>query len=235
METSNTFSPTRTYRKAMMFQCKSIDDSTGEMEGYGSVFNVVDYVDEQVMPGAFAKSLEEHRANKTFPAMLRDHDISKVVGVYTDIEEDGVGLKLRGKFAMDVQVARETHSIVKMYHENGQAFGLSIGYQVLEWEKAKDNRDVVNLTKLDLREVSIVPFPCLAVARVTGVKFTSEEPLPTERDFEKMLREQGFSRSQARDVCERGYKALLNPKEEANNEVVEALAQLKSLMTKGTL
>ena len=228
METNNEFSQDTIYRKSIPFECKSLDVTSGELQGYGSVFNVVDYYEERVMPGAFKDSLQQHANEKTYPAMLRDHDTTKVVGVYTGITEDAVGLQVTGKFAMDVQVGKETYSIVKMYHDNGQSFGLSIGYRVLEWKEDPTSRKVINLTKLDLREVSLVPFPALRVARTTGVKFESE--VPTEREFEKLLREAGFSRNQAREVCDHGYKSLLRPKYDSFADVVEALNNLKTIM-----
>ena len=188
------------------FEFKSLDPE-GSFQGYASIFGVVDSVGDVVVRGAFTTSLAKHRMDGTFPVMLRDHDRSKVAGVFTQIQEDEIGLLVAGKFAMDIQVGRETWAIAKMMHDNKQPFGLSIGYREVKIANSTSIPGAMDLQELDLREVSLVPFPALKVARILSVKGENGE-LPTLRQFEEFLRDAGFSRNQARDVCELGYKTV---------------------------
>jgi phage head maturation protease len=51
-------------------QIKNLDDKfTGEFEGYASVFNSTDAVNDTILPGAFKQSISE-----TMPKMFVNHD-----------------------------------------------------------------------------------------------------------------------------------------------------------------
>ena len=47
---------------------------TGTFEGYASVFNVVDKVNDKIAPGAFRESLARHRDQGHLPPLLWQHD-----------------------------------------------------------------------------------------------------------------------------------------------------------------
>jgi hypothetical protein len=103
----------------------------------------------------------------------------------------------------------------------GAVSGLSIGYWVRE-SSFDEKTNIRTLTKLDLVEVSLVTFPACDDARVEAVKFKlAHGELPNIREFEKLLREAGFSKSQAAVVANRGLSHLLRSESEGAAAKVE--------------
>lgn len=173
----------------------------GVIEGYGSVFGVMDAYADIVAAGAFAESLKAHKASGTMPAMLWQHDSDEPVGVWTEMVEDDKGLLVRGRLAMGTTRGREASELLKMRAING----LSIGFYSRQWSYDTET-DVRTLTAVDLWEVSLVTFPANREARVQSVK--SIDDLATLKDCERLLRDAGgFSRSEATALVSR-IKAL---------------------------
>ena len=56
-------------------------------------------------PEAFKRSLQEHAANGTLPAMLQDHSPFSVLGGWSKVAEDATGLRVEGKIALDLTLA----------------------------------------------------------------------------------------------------------------------------------
>jgi HK97 family phage prohead protease len=133
--------------------------------------------------------------------MLRDHERDRVIGKWTDIAEDAKGLFVKGALTLDVQLARETRSLIK----DGAMGGLSIGYGFEPGGFERDDKrpGVTRLTKIDLREISIVSMPMNLQARVTNIKsIIAAGELPTVREFENFLRESGgFSKALAAAIA----------------------------------
>lgn len=178
----------------------------GSFTGYGSVFGVEDSYGEVVQPGAFAESLSSLAAKSRNVPILWQHEWNKPLGVYTDISEDDTGLKVSGQLLVkDVKLAQEAHALMRA----GAVTGLSIGYFVIESEKANKAGPIL-LTKLDLVEVSLVTFPANDEARIDAVKMKlARGVLPSLSEFEKLLREAGFSKTEAAVVANRGLAHLL--------------------------
>lgn len=160
----------------------------GSVEGYGSVFGVRDNYDDVIASGAFAQTLKDHKSAGTMPAMLWQHDSCEPIGVWTEMVEDGKGLKIKGKLALDTVRGKEAHALLKM----GALNGLSIGFVSKQWAYDRDT-EVRTLTEIDLWEVSLVTFPANEKARITGVKAADAAAVTTVRQAEKALRDAGFS------------------------------------------
>lgn len=171
------------------FEIKAVN-ADGTVEGYGSVFGVRDNYDDVISKGAFVQSLKDHKAAGTMPAMLWQHDADKPIGVWTEMVEDEKGLRIKGRLALDTVKGKEAHALLKM----GALNGLSIGFMSKEWAYDRDT-EVRTLTAIDLWEVSLVTFPANEKARVTNVK--SADDLSAPKDAEKVLRDAGFSKSDA--------------------------------------
>ncbi len=171
------------------FQVKALSDD-GMIEGYGSVFGVRDSYSDIVAAGAFKASLAAHKAAGTMPALLWQHRSDEPIGVWTSMVEDQKGLAVVGQLAMDTTRGREAHALLKMRAING----LSIGFYSKEWKYDTEN-DVRTLTEVDLWETSLVTFPANSAARVTAVK--SIEALESLREVEMMLRDRGFTKTEA--------------------------------------
>ncbi|MBK1793369.1 HK97 family phage prohead protease [Devosia sp. WQ 349] len=197
---------------APVLQIKALKDD-GEFEGYGSTFGgEPDSYGDVVAPGAFAESLASHKAAGTMPKLFWQHQRDEPIGKWVEAFEDEKGLFMRGRLNMDVQRAREAHSLLK----NGDIDGLSIGYRIKEY-KVDTETGVWTLEKLDLKEVSVVSIGANENARITSVKaFKAAHQLTdklkagdrlTEREFETWLKGLGFSNSEAERaarVCLKG-------------------------------
>jgi hypothetical protein len=182
--------------RAFSLQIKATGDD-GTIEGYGSVFGVRDNYDDIIAKGAFAASLAEHKAAGTMPAMLWQHSADAPIGVWTDMVEDEKGLYIKGQLVMDTVRGKEAHALLKA----GAINGLSIGFMSKQWAYDRDT-DVRTLTEIDLWEVSLVTFPANEKARVTNVK-ASPDDMATPKDAERILREAGFSKSDATAIVSR--------------------------------
>lgn len=166
------------------------DDGPGTIEGYGSMFNIMDRGGDMVLPGAFKKSLREWKKLKQLPSMLWSHDTSMPIGVWTSMEEDDKGLKLKGELVLDVPQAAAAHALLK----RNAVKGLSIGYRTRDYEIDRST-GVRRLKEVELWEVSLVSIPMLAEAQVTGVKNHSEFDAPF---WEKTFRDGGLSNREAK-------------------------------------
>jgi hypothetical protein len=184
---------------ARPFEVKALSDE-GTFSGYGSVFGVEDWYSDVVMPGAFRRSLADHKANGTRPLLLWQHDSSAPIGVYSTVEEDKKGLYVEGQLALDVQQGREAYSLIRM----GALSGLSIGFQARRYEIDKAT-EVRKLLDVDLWEISPVSFPANERARVEAVKGLFDSP----KVFERWLRDVGLTREQAKRLLAGGWSALL--------------------------
>lgn len=186
-------------------QIKATDDKApGAFSGYGSVFGNVDSYGEIVAPGAFVRSLAEKAAAGRKIPILYQHDRSEPLGVFDVCEEDPHGLRVEGTLLID-DVPRARSSFANM--RVGALTGLSIGYYVRAYEVRDDQ---LVLTDLDLQEISVVTFPANDAARIDAVKATiARGEIPSRSQFERFLRDAGFSRTQAAVIVNRGLSHLL--------------------------
>lgn len=208
------------------YDVKAVGDD-GLFSGYGSVFGVVDSYKEVVAPGAFLESIEDTKAKgRTFP-VLWQHMTREPIGSW-DIEslkEDDHGLFGDGELWLpDAPYARiafrgmQTRSIT----------GLSIGYYVRE-SSFDQKTGIRTLTKLDLIEISIVTVPANDEARTDTIKSKlAHGGLPSMPEFELLLREAGFSKSQSTVIANRGLQHLLRSESEGDLAAIEIVEALKS-------
>ena len=164
-----------------------------EFEGHGSIFGNVDLGGDIVLPGAFKRSLAAHKKAGALPQMFWMHRPDQVPGRWLDMEEDSKGLYVRGELA-DTPLGNEMHTLLKMKAVRGQ----SIGYRTIDMDYDKDGNRL--LKEIDLWEVSLVSLAMNPLARVEGVKSrlsAAGEYVPTQREFERLLRDAGCSRKLA--------------------------------------
>ena len=141
----------------------AVAPGTGVFEGYGSLFNRVDSAGDMVLPGAFAASLKAKGAGGI--RMLFQHDPKEVIGYWVELREDEKGLFVRGRINPQVQRGRELIALI----ESRAIDGLSIGFRTVfaSRDRATGAR---RLHRIDLWEVSLVTFPMLEGARLSGIK-----------------------------------------------------------------
>jgi uncharacterized protein len=125
--------------------------------GYASLFGVRDLAGDVVEKGAFNQSLLALPAQSI--RMLYQHDQNRPIGEWQFVQEDEIGLWVRGIIYDTNLDARLAQAMIN----TGQMDGLSIGFRTLEFAPHNGGRI---LKQLDLREISIVGFPMLPRARL---------------------------------------------------------------------
>lgn len=205
------------------------DKKFGHFEGYGAIFGNKDSMNDIIAPGAFVESLKKDG----LPALLLHHDTKNVIGAFTEAYEDERGLYVKGALNLDVQMAREVHSLLKQKALKG----LSIGYMTQDYHYDQTS-GIRTLKKVKLLEVSIVTFPANDKAKITAVKFLPK----TIREFENVLRDLGFGKTQAKAIASDGWKGFeslqrdvaavesLNVRRDADVEAVSTLKKLVNHM-----
>lgn len=213
----------QTKTSGLALDVKAVGDD-GTIEGYASVFGVVDSYNEVVEPGAFAASLVERKRKGQTVKMLWQHDTWQPIGVWDDLAEDAKGLYVKGRLLNAVSPrAAEAYGLVK----EGALDGLSIGYRTIQTAPHDDKQGVLKLLKLDLREVSLVTFAANERARIESIKSILDRgELPTVREFEGLLRDAGFSRTKAAAVASAAAPHLRGDPEA---KAEDALGFLKAL------
>lgn len=214
-------------KRSFNLEIKAVQDD-GFFSGYGAVFGNIDWYNDVILPGAFTASLAKWRAKNKMPPVLWNHNDSEPIGIYTNIYEDEKGLFVEGKLLIDdVPRAKSTHALLKA----GAIDGLSIGYST---KKAnQQGNGVRELIEVDIGEISIVTQPANDRSLITSVKSKLDEgELPTLPEFEKFLRESGFSKSQSIVIASKGLRTLLSESEEEIKEsksILNALNILKGV------
>lgn len=175
-------------------EIKSLDEG-GNFEGYASVFGVQDSDGDVIVKGAFKKSLEGYKARGKMPKMLWQHNPGIIVGKFSDMYEDEYGLRVKGQLILEVEKGREAYALMKA----GELDAMSVGFNISE-ATAGDMRGRV-IEETELWEVSLVTWGANPDALITSVK-SIESP----KEFERFLRDAGFSRKEALRITSHGFK-----------------------------
>ena len=206
------------------FQIKSVDDD-GHIEGYGAVFNNIDFGLDRIERGAFKDTLRARKATEPLP-MLWQHNSGEPIGVWHTATEDKNGLYVEGQLnlsrdsgAADVPLAWQARALAKQRAVSG----LSIGFYA---EDYRYEEDVRVLTKLDVIEVSMATFPMNPLAQIANVKQL------TNKEFVSVTRQRlGLSRQAAEALRADGLEGLRAYfSSRKSGDADNAIASLKSLI-----
>ena len=190
-------------------------DKPGFFAGYASKFHGVDAHGDTILPGAYAKTLE----GRTRPVQMRWNHRGPVIGKFTTIKEDGVGLYVEGELTPGHSVAEDARASMK----HGAVTGLSIGYRIPEGGSEKSEHGGRLLKQIDLVEISVVESPADAHAQISSVKSAIEDS-GSLKDIEAILRDAGgFSRADACALVAR-VKSMQQSDSDAEDDVLAALA-----------
>lgn len=223
------------------FSVKATDD-VGSLEGHGAVFDAEHETSswalgpewkDVIRPGAFSRTLAEHKRRGTVPLMLWMHERGNIPGVWRSVDEDKDGLKVAGQVSLSAKSPSDVtvHELLKM----GAINGLSIGFRVRKHtlDEGKKLREILDV---DLAEISIVDIPGGPTARVTDVKAGD----PRNINFlETVLRDAGLSRKEAKTLLVKGFAALrdveadpaLNPRDADRSGDTEASPSIARFST----
>jgi hypothetical protein len=200
-------------RLAKAFKVQTVDEQRS-FSGHGSVFDdphptsswalPMDWQDV-MKPGAFRRTLADHKKLGTSPALLFQHDTDNPIGAYANVAEDGDGLLLEGKIAQSAKTpaGADIYELMAM----GGLNGLSIGFRAVK-SKLDEKAKTREILEVELWEVSVVTIPGQSSARVADVKALREDPTQLKRHLESSLRDAGLSRTEAKAVLARGFPGL---------------------------
>jgi hypothetical protein len=200
------------------FRLDVIEESTGVITGYGSVFGNVDSWGDVVEKGAFLRTIEQRKI-----PILWQHNSDEPIGLWDEISEDDYGLKMRGHLLIDdVAKAREAYALVK----SGVVNGLSIGY--IPKDYFYDVENYRHISDVNLYEVSLVTFPANEKAIITDIK---SDDLNIRR-AEKALVDAGFSHKLAKTILAKGFKSAIVRDEQPDQRDVDikTLNSMKELL-----
>lgn len=193
-------------------EIKNLDEG-GSFEGYASVFGVMDSDGDVIVKGAFQKSIEDYKARGKMPKMLWQHNPSMIVGKFIDMGEDEYGLYVKGTLILEVEKGREAYALMKA----GELDAMSVGFNIDAAGEGAGMGRVISAA--DLWEVSLVTWGANPDAKITTVK-----SIESVRDFERFLRDSGFSRKQALEITAKGFKSAEDDQSDSGD--VEALQSL---------
>lgn len=158
--------------KTLNFEVKEIDEEAGIFEGYAATFSKTpDNYGDVIEKGAFKQTLKDGGKRVK---ILWNHNVMEPIGKPLELNEDEVGLHIKGQLSLGVQRAREVLSLMK----DGVITEMSIGYDTITegWEKG-----IRHLRELRLWDASPVTFAANPEASITGVKADLEHLLKSGR------------------------------------------------------
>lgn len=149
-------------KQYLNLQIKSFDEVEGEQGTFTAIANqkwVVDRARDCTIDGCFNWNKDR------LPKFLLQHDYKQVCGVWLELYEDEVGLKVKGQLAMNTTIGRETYELLKL----GALDSLSIGY-VVNKERFDPQTNINYLEDITIHEVSLVTFECNQGSLVEDIK-----------------------------------------------------------------
>lgn len=151
----------------LRLEIKGLDDSTGTIEGYGSVKQSVDSYGDKIAHGAYGDLSGFIQSG--FLAEGHDWDCAPI-GYIMDAKEDGYGLWFKAQFH-STDNAQSVRTVVRERMDAGKDVGLSIGFFTKDAEYAtEDGKQVRVLKSIDIKEISIVTVPAMPLAVAAAVK-----------------------------------------------------------------
>ena len=151
--------------KTFPFEVKKLTDE-GTFEGYAAIFGTPDVYNEIIEPGAFNETLQKE--GKTRP-ILWYHDPRNPLGL-AELDVDKKGLHVIGQLNLEVQLAKEKHSLMKQNVIRGLSFGFKTMLDL--WKES-----VRILKKVRLYEISPCTFQMHPKAVIAAVKSLKPESL----------------------------------------------------------
>jgi HK97 family phage prohead protease len=209
-------------------ETKDLSDE-GEFEGLASTFGNVDQVGDVVLPGAFMPSIVQNRKDGRVAPMLWMHNPEEPVGVWTEMVETVKGLLVKGRLLIETDpLAKRIYGLMKAKG----AVALSIGFRIPAGGAEADEKrpGVMKLSKIDLREISLVTMPANLQARVLGVKSFTNDNRPTQKQLEAFLAAHFCSNPLAAAIAARALPVLRGDPEEKADPQADFLRILRETL-----
>ena len=159
-------------RRSFEFQVKAVSED-GMIEGYASVFNVIDAEGDIIAPGAFKRTIRSWQAKNRAVPVLWQHDAAMPIGVTKSMTEDENGLRVMAQLVMPVQKAQEAYALAKAGALGGMSIGFTVPRMAEDGQAAgmyDEERQARVFREVRLWEYSMVTFPANEAAVITAVK-----------------------------------------------------------------
>jgi len=158
-------------RPERSFEVRTVEDGEpGQIEGYASVFGVIDSHGTVFDAGAFKKTIKDRKGQVP---MVWMHESWTPIGL-AKLEEDEKGLRFVGQLDLDVQRGAEVYSGIK----KGYIAQMSHSFKDIKSKKVKgeEGGEVLHYKEVKIFEISPVTtnFASNEEAVITGVR--TEEP-----------------------------------------------------------
>ena len=224
------------FRKSIILSKAEIEtDEAGTIEGYASVYYGTDSYGDTIVKGAFDDCVNAEEK----PKMFFNHDRYSVpIGKWEEVTADDKGLYVKGKLNLEISQAKDVYSAVKAGDIDGFSVCMMIDPAHYTLKDANDQWGGGFIEHVEaLPEISVVTFPADKSARIAKVKSADFEPFTRLSDFERFLRDAGFSKSVATGFISR-FKAVAlaqgdpdaTAKAETNDEELSAiLARIRAI------
>lgn len=201
--------------KALQFKADSVDREERIISGYASTWDV-DQGDDKILRGAFAETLSS-KASRV--KVLWQHDSGTPIGKPRVMREDDRGLYTESYIARTSK-GDEALELAK----EGIVDSMSIGFTLSADDVEMDEDGVRMIRKINLMEYSLVTWAMNEAAVITAVK--SVRP----KEIERVLREAGIAKPQAKAIAAAGYRALREADDDATvDQVADAIKSFTSL------
>jgi len=176
--------------------------ATWEVDAFLGIYGVKD----QILPGAYAESIQEHKNRSNRQVRLKDHHYNTIGGFpINTVKEDNVGLYGEGHINLETQQGREAYSLARQ----GVLVDFSVGHIVKD-EKMEDGKR--KILKAQIIEGSIVDEPKNQNARILEVKSFADLNIATDvKDWEpeeakKRILEMKFADGNGADAFVSGHQ-----------------------------
>lgn len=173
---------------------------SGTFEGYASKWDGVDSYGDTIVKGAFAETLKAAQ-----PKMFWNHQWDMPVGKWLTVEEDSVGLFVRGELTPGLGLAADVRAAMK----HGTLDGLSVGGYLKKGDYDENETGRTIRKWSNLMEISPVVFPADSAARIdtASVKHIDFEAIlpecKSEKEIERLLRDAGLGKWEAMAIVSR--------------------------------
>ena len=172
------------------------------IEGYASVFGVLDSYEDIVEKGAFTNTIQGKNFKRI--AFCYQHEFSTVIGKIIELKEDEVGLWFKAKIS-NTNLGRDLVELIS----DGAISEISIGYRTKVSEMNTET-NVRMIKEVELYEISLVTRAANSEAFITQTE-VKNEPLndkPTEKPIEDYTNDELLSKRQ--DIEKEISKRIIN-------------------------
>lgn len=177
------------YKSSPIGELQDIDDKTGIVKGYGSIFDNIDSDGDIITKGAYTKTISENGKRIKY---LYQHQMDKPLGKMVNLYEDEKGLMFEASIPK-TQLGKDVLELMKA----GVITENSVGILPLQKEGCSDviENCYRKLTEVKLYEISAVTLAANDEAMILDVKgnFDKEKVLGRYDNLVRLIRKGSIS------------------------------------------